>query len=276
VGFGEWAAIDELDGDVLLLELDIRLTSLGRLFTSLLKSPTLSVEVETDEGSVFARRIVAGMMRTGVLARPIVSGTEGWMRYEAGLGGPALTRFRVLCGFGQRLFEPEIGVRVVRADGLAPEPMEDAGALLYAMFPTAPSSVTSVEPPRRMVMRNVELLRVDAPSEMVFPVDAGRHVVRAGFGILPEGYLKLGSDGAEFAIVVADEDGTEREVWSRMLEPALVPEHCRLQELEVAIEAPERARVLLRVGPGPAGRREGDLSFWTAVEIAPVAAEVGR
>ena len=95
-----------------------------------------------------------------------------------------------------------------------------------------------------------------------------RYVVHAGYGILPLGYGKLGSDGAKFAVVVQEADGSEREVWSHILDPKARPEERPLQRLDVEFDVSTTARVLLRTLTEPSGRREGDLAFWTAVEVA--------
>jgi hypothetical protein len=246
VAFGETLEIGPFSPDeVYVLQLDIRYTALGRALTALAKAPVVRMLVARGDDEPFARRIVPGMMRSGVLVHPAPLEQEGWLRWLSGERVPGVGRLTVELEQGSAAcFEPEIGVRVLRLDGLELPPAGSVGATLYTMFSTAPDAVQTATPPQAKTIRGRRLLIVGAPAELRFDLAPGACTLHAGFGMAPKAYFEEPpSDGAAFQVVLR-RGGVEQLLFERFLDPvAAVPDRL------------------------PRGEGTNDLAFWTGIWI---------
>jgi hypothetical protein len=181
VGFGDVVDLSGLEGDCLLLELDVRYTLLGKLRKTLLRAPIVELDSELSDGRRGSWRVIPGALHTGAIVAPWLEDAEAWIRWFCGVEDRRLERFRLRIPAGaERFFEPEVGVRVVRADALAPAARPALlPALEYSMFETPPDGFRGVQPAERRMEGFRELLQVYAPSELAWDLAPGRWRVRA-------------------------------------------------------------------------------------------------
>ena len=252
----------------LLVALEIRRTLLGRIRSFLMKGSKVFVNCTLANGTRVVHRILPGAVETGTLVSPYLDTQDAWMRWFAGRHVDRIASFSVSVHPPARcLFEPAIRVRVLRDDSLAPRISRPlAQALDYSMFSIAPEYAHAASPPARVRRRNLQVMLLSPPSEMSFAVGAGRHTVRARFGVMPEAFETDCTDGAGFSVALREADGGERELYRSVIERS---ESSRKfpHPLDVAFECSGPAHLLLRTDAGPSGDTTCDLTYWTEVAI---------
>jgi len=265
--FGETLELDGVGGHELVLRLDLRPSALGALRTTLYQAETLWIEATTRSGRTLRLRWVPEMMRTGALVRPLLEDHDAWMRWVTGDETDAIVRLHFLPPERPWAWEPLFELVLESHAGLAPDPRP---TLRWSMFDTAPLSVDAPTGTRHaFYLQRDEVLRVGAPSRLVFELPQGASRLSAGFGFLRETLAPGSTDGAVFR-VVAREDGAEaRTLYERRVTPIEVRSDRDLIPLALDVETAAGGELWLETDPGPAGDARGDEVFWTAVRLEP-------
>ena len=269
VGFGESFELGTLDGVPHLLSLDIRASFTGRLRALLDQDAPVFIEVEDVAGLRSSFRIVPAMMKSGVLIEPWLPTHDAWMRFAMSEQVPHVARLRIVAPGDEDRFQHDIGVKLERCEALAPTSDPNVAARLkWSMFKTAPTELTTEFQSYRVVFRNrLEVLVVHAPSTLRFDVLPGHHTLHAAFGLVPEAYTDGVTDGVVFRASVATDDGGERVLWERAVDPERVAADKLLLEMSIEFDLDARSHVLLTTDPGPAEDPNRDWAFWTGIEV---------
>lgn len=274
VRFDEEVDVGALDGRCLLLQAEIAPSLLGRLVSLAWKTTPLFLRVRTDSGEEREFRIAPGGLVHGAPIVPFLDTQAAWVRWFDGVATKRVTRFSVRCT--ERcapLWQPTIRVRVVRADDLVPQrgPGLSAPAGLSGAVPAEISA--AVEPYTRVLRGAADVLVVEAPSFLRYPLPAGPHSLRAECGLLPSVWEpdpsgRIGaSDGARFSAVLRRADGTETVLDSIFLDPVHVAGDRALRVLSAQFETGEGCELLLRTDVGPNGDARRDWTYWKSVAL---------
>jgi hypothetical protein len=199
IAFDELVDLERVPGRCQLLALDIRFTLPGRLRTTFLNAPRLLLEVTTDTGLQRRFRVVPAMMRTGVILNPLIVDVDDWVRFGSGGELPRVTSFRLVPTSSPWMFEPRIGLRILRADDMEPRwwstlpsmplavPGEPRSPGVQALFPEPDPvwKIESGEPVRTVTTSTRNVTVVHAPARAWIPVSAGHHRLTGEFGLAP-------------------------------------------------------------------------------------------
>jgi len=267
IAFGEDYVMPPLENAVHLVRLDIRATPLGRILTTLAKSPLVRMHVQRGRNERF--RIIPGMTRSGLILKPFPVRQDAWLHWFAGQDGRTIKHFSITVDErAERWFEPEIRVTLVRVEGIAPQSSDLLQQLDFSSFTPVPDEVITPTPVTRRTVQGQEFVVVGAPSELRFDLPVGTHRLTGGFGLDPRSYRQEPqTDGATFTAYLIDANGTETELWSHTLDPVRDVRDCDMQRMELTIEADAPSQLSLRTTPGPAGDPARDLAFWYQVRI---------
>jgi hypothetical protein len=250
IAFDELVEIGDAPGRCQMLALDIRFTLLGRLRKALLNAPRVMIELTTDAGERRRFRVVPAMMSTGVILNPLILGTDDWLRFGSGDALPRVTSVRLVQPGSAWMFEPQVRMRLMRADDLQPEwwidlppvpaplPAERqpltavdapiagdrARSSVQALFPVPDPvwRIESGEPVRTVSTSTRTVTVVHAPGRAWIPVSAGRHRLSGEFGLAPLARqpgcdakvtvsIVLVSDASRTTLLERDLDGTRAE-----------------------------------------------------------------
>lgn len=280
-GFGELVTLADVasqkDTSVrcISMRLDIRPSFLGRAVSALYKSPQLSLELEDASGESTTFRIAPGYVESGFLVAPYLDSQQ---RFESWLHGQAcrrIVRVRVLVPAGSEwAYAPDFGLELVRADIF--EPPFDPGyrsALLARVFRPVPSAITTSTTPELVLVREVEALTVEAPSELRFDVAPGPHTLHALFGIHRRAWSARPIDGTVFTIALRAADGTEVELERQLVDPTRVESDRAAQRVETNFTSGARgASLILRTLRTPGSESSpaptsGAGAYWALVSI---------
>ncbi len=266
--FGERVDLGELRGACHLLGLDVRATLLGRLWTTLAWAPALKMELELDDGTRFESRIVPGMMRAGVIVDPVIRTHKDWLAWETAQPLRRPVALRVLPPELPWMYERSFGVRIERADSIAPPPRPDLErTLTYSLFPTPPADVVSARPPGRGLLSGEEALLLSASAQLAFDVAPGAHRLTGRFGLSDTQPPGKAADGALFRAVLSRPGQDDVVLFERRLDPIERAEDRRLQSVDLRFEATGPSRLVLRSEAGPKAREGRDKSCWSAIRI---------
>ena len=93
-----------------------------------------------------------------------------------------------------------------------------------------------------------------ATTRLWFAPAAGAHQAKLEFGILDPAWQNAAkTEGVEFELTLLTADGRTKQLWSRFLNPAVVPTDRGLQSIQVPFDVPAGAQVQLSTQPGPTG-----------------------
>ena len=115
------------------------------------------------------------------------------------------------------------------------------------------------------------VLSAHPDTRLWFRPAAGLRTIFAEFAMLPGSYENLApseaTDGAEFAIYVQKADGTKRQVFDRLLNPADNPSDRGIQKLSLTVDLPPGAELVFETGPGTRNNYNRDWAAWGPIRI---------
>jgi GT2 family glycosyltransferase len=252
----------------LVVALEIHPTLLGRLRSFLMKGSKVFMSCTFANGASIVHRILPGAIETGALVSPYLATPDDWTRWFASKHVERIAKFSVnVHKDARRLFDPSMRLRVYRDDSLRPRSRSSmARELEYSMFSIAPEYARAAAPPQRVRRRDLQVLLAIPPSELCFPIAAGRHRIRARFGMMPEAFESNCSDGAGFSVVLRGPDGNESPLFRTRIDRGERSRNAP-HPLDVAFECADSARILLRTDSNPSGDANCDWTYWTEVAI---------
>ncbi len=265
IRFGETLDLSGLEGSCHLLSLDIASTPWGRARSLLEKTPILETEIVLDSGETLTMRIVPDMMRAGVIFDPFLRSQLDWMAWTMGGRPPRPVRLRILGPVSPSMYRANIGVKVLRADGIAPIARPDlAREATFSWFKTLPSEAQAAQPPTTDVLGGETVLLFRAPSEIRFEVAAGKHRLTGRYGILARDWQP---GGADFSGVLRMPGREEVVVFEKHLDPIGVERDRRLNYLDAHFEAPVPATLILRTNLGPGPDSPSHETVWSEIQV---------
>ncbi|MBS0662192.1 MAG: glycosyltransferase family 39 protein [Verrucomicrobia bacterium] len=113
-----------------------------------------------------------------------------------------------------------------------------------------------------------DMVNAPAPTEIVLPAQPGARRITGTFGILDAAYREHDyTDGVEFVIAERRPDGSERDLFRRLLNPRWVFADRGPLPLDVALPPDVRGEIVLRTLPGPANNASYDWAYWGYVTM---------
>lgn len=132
-----------------------------------------------------------------------------------------------------------------------------------------PIQASSIAGFSNTIVNNQTMLNTHAPSELVFRLPPTAQTMRANFGIHDGAYTSPEgkTDGVEFVVLHRSGDGSEKILFSRLLDPAARSSDQGIQQLELKLGPPLAGEIILRVLPGPRGNTSYDWAYIGAITI---------
>jgi len=163
------------------------------------------------------------------------------------------------------MYRPNIGVRVLRADGIVPIARPDlAREAVLSWFKTMPSETQASAPPTPDMLSGETVLRFPAPSEIRFEVTPGKHRLTGRYGILARDWKPGGANFSAILRVPGKEDVV---VFESHLDPVQLKVDQRLKYLKALFEASAPATLILRTDPGPGPGSPSHETVWSEIEV---------
>lgn len=229
IRFGETVDIGAFGGECQLLALDIRYTASGRIRKMLDRAPPLFIDIRTSHDDTARFRIIPGMMKSGVILNPLMGNLDQWMRWMVREPLPWIASFRLVSPRSPSMYEPEVHLRLMRADDLVParaphlrqylatapgEIVLTPSAEIVSTLPPAihppPVTIDSDEPLRTLETPTQLVTVVHAPSRIEIRVAAGHHRMKGEFGFAPAARNPGCSPGARVQIALAGLAGSDK------------------------------------------------------------------
>ena len=136
-------------------------------------------------------------------------------------------------------------------------------------------SETSVGPPTRRGL-SPETWLTHATAKLIYARPAGLRSFTLNFGLDPEVYYdrpdRKASDGVDFVVDYAGDDGTTGRLFTRRLYPKTNQPDCGPQTAEIDLPNSGSGRIILRVLPGPVNEEQFDWAYlgnMTATDYGP-------
>lgn len=129
---------------------------------------------------------------------------------------------------------------------------------------------TPLEKPLSTTVNNIRRFNAHAPSELVFALSVGPHVLTAEYGLSEESYTQTdgtGTDGVEFSVLMRVPSRADRAVARYMLNPRELPADRGMRKMTLNFQAPSGAQLILRTTPGPRNDTAFDWAYWGRVQL---------
>jgi hypothetical protein len=271
VPFGEEVDLGGLPGKYHTLALKFTPSRWGRLRKFLYKPPEVSIHVRTDpDHDPVTYRLIPSMAECGFVLNPLLGGWEDVMNlydYDHPVGN-MVTSFSVTCG-APGSYDDDIAVTVKSFPRLVGCRLDPAvrNQARYPMMRTPFVRATAKEPISAEVCDGREVLRVHAPSEVVFnvPPRPGPRRVSGKFGILPDAYEN--TDGVQFAVEYTPRGGTPAVLFDKFLDPHSNPQDRGAQDFATSLPPGGEGTLVLKTFNPPDKNEHYDWSYWTDFEI---------
>ncbi|MBL8299229.1 MAG: hypothetical protein JNN30_12900 [Rhodanobacteraceae bacterium] len=273
---GEWINVPAAVSPQ-LLHGDIALSTLGRVFATLLREPELRAEVQLDNGETRQFRLLRSTAAAGFLLTPFFADERAYVHWFYGERQPAVQRIRLLApvAWQQHLLAPRFRIGFVPLD----LPREQAATLppglvaaLYPGFDTAPTARSGAI--EAVVENGAPALFMHALSTLDFAPAPGRYRLTARYGVRRAAYeaaecIKAQADGIRFQIDVL-RDGQMLMQFQRDLNPFASASDQGPQEAstELLTVAPGDA-LRVTVAPGEHGNGACDWGYLSELRLQP-------
>jgi hypothetical protein len=142
---------------------------------------------------------------------------------------------------------------------------DQAAFIMMSPFPVRYHSPYEVPP--WFEYENTPVFIAHPPTELEFEVPAGARSLTLAFGMITEAYTQHGSDGVDLIVELREAGGSVHELWHRRLNPRDEPGDRPRQTATITLPALRTGRLVLRSGPGPAGNRDYDWVYFSAVVL---------
>ncbi len=139
----------------------------------------------------------------------------------------------------------------------------------FERFSPRPVRATADQDFTTSLVDNREVLNTPATTEFAMVPPAGAKRVTAVFGIVEGAYADPAhaTDGVEFVVVERRPDGTQRELFRRLLNPRWTLGDRGPRPLDLTLPADVTGELIFRTLPGPAGNASYDWAYWGDVTI---------
>ncbi|MCY2958989.1 MAG: hypothetical protein NTY35_02400 [Planctomycetota bacterium] len=271
IAFGETVDISQIEGRCLLLALDLRPTLLGRLATTLDQGPLVFVEITSSTGEYTRQRVVRGSIAEGAIISPLLLTQSDWNEWYFDGDLPRTATVSVMPVMPDWAYQPKIGLRILRADDVAPRKEPGLENELRSASTIAKCvGISTPKPAVRRKIRGLDALIVFTPSKLTYDVPPGKWAIETRFGLVQPDGLAFRSDGAGFEVSLESLSGEySRVLYESYVKPADATRDAAHNMASLDVDAPYGARLVLKTTPGPAGDTQGDYAYWSLPTIVP-------
>ena len=269
LGRGEVLDLRGIEGESLVLELDVQPSFATRLRTLLYQAQPLWLEFQFEGSPDWHKsRLVPAALQAGTLVRPFLQSNDQWIGWYAGEPTQAIAAVRV-SNASLQLLEGTPKARVLRARDLVQPPPSDARSRLNMhWFDVEQMSKEGPHPLCQLDSWGLRVTMVHPPARLAFPTPAGPQVLRGTIGMMAECYPH--SDGVLLELGVQDAAGNVRHITERLLDPRNITTDRGPIAFQVVVDVPQGGSILLSVTPGPAGDENSDWFWIYGLTIQPV------
>jgi len=238
----------------------VDLTLLGRLYSLLLREPTLNIVLQTDAGAR-TYRFIRPTGVSGFVLSPLIQSVLDWTAIHLGMPVSRVRTFHVEAEvpwqnmlFDQSMqvaFEP---LKIRHVESPAPRALLDG---ILPGFSDAPTAVHGIS--NFVTEKGDDALFLHAPGQIEFRPAPGRYRISARYGIreaalIDHNCVAAKPDGIGVSIVLQHANSGETLLLHRELDPFHLPADQGMHEFvtaEVALVAGDK--VVYRVDPGHGG-----------------------
>jgi hypothetical protein len=272
VGLGEPLAVPPTAGTALWVQVFSSATTLGKLRALFYKPAALNLTVEEVTGRRTTWRLLPRVAEDGFLLQPFVETQSDFAAFLRGRGRKQIRSVQLDAPAGRDFWKGG----EIRFHALRELPIEnDALHVEFVEQGVANAVPARVESPAALEFFDADNARAvlsHAPSALAFTPPAGATRLQAGFGLRPGAYTDgAHTDGVDFSVTATWPDGRTAVLWRRFLDPVRHSADRGTQALDLALPPDLPASLVLRTGPGPAGRTDWDWSYWTGIRFTPSA-----
>lgn len=275
IQFGEPLSLPQTSDGPVWAEIDVERTPAGSVASMLFKPPELLLRTTLRCGLQWTRRFVPGMARSGFILSPFVEGGAEFAalasaRWPDELAGNEVISFSIIPAEN---FPPigcyrnSIQVRLYRLKYPRQDLAAVAGYNQTIALKEAVERAAWIQKAKLLYLPNEgSVLSVPADSQMAFDrPDAARHL-RIGFGYDPEGMQN--SNGITFRVLGVTDQNQQVSLWSRRINPELIPGDRGKQEATVDLGSNGISRVVLETSREPAaGSQEVYWPYWFEIRF---------
>ncbi len=272
VPLGEDVAVPASAPHPLWLQVELRLSRLGRLRALLYKPPQAHLVTTDSDGAQRTWRLLPRVAADGFLLDPVLETQADFAAYLGSRGARTVRSVRLEVRPEDREFFAIVWeLPVVRFWALTDLVLEATGrfAPLVAagVFATEPAAVASPHPLEIHASPAGPVVQVHAPAELRFPVPAGARTVTGRFGLRDGAHVgDSATDGVRFTLALEGPDGAALPLWERALDPVRQGGDRGPQTFAVDLPASAGATLVLRALPGSDDR--SDWSYFGGVAFA--------
>ena len=277
----QWIGVPASDGPV-WVQLQIRLTALGRLMRAIYKVPTLTMTVDHNGQRIQSFQLMRDVAAAGFLLSPQISDRVGFaMLYSNDwkdvLGDFQVAHIAITAGDSgtSACFDPNFDVSFYDLQFPHQDISAVPGAADSANLTRLVGKMTVVQSDASLMLASDDggkmVLLAPAMSRLMFPVPPGATGLDIGFGIMHSQAVHSDpNDAVTFRVYTAQRltSGGINIVplWTRPLDPTLQPPDRGLQTAHIPLPAsPQVSNVLLEVEPN--GPHAFIPSYWTDVQF---------
>jgi hypothetical protein len=269
IRLGQKLDVSDLAQQHLWVEINYRLSLLGKLRRFFFKPPLVQMRIVDDRGFETIHRLPQPIGRAGFMLNPVTDDLLEFMRAAGGSPKRRVASIMVDSASHDRdCLQDDIEVQLssVPSSDAGVNYFKEADKSLFHMFVDTPSSFQALNPPNEDLIDKRKVMIMHAPSEMTFDVPAGATELHGAYGFIPGAYSNGGrTNGAEF-VVYWSVGGEPVILHERFLDPVKMMNDRGLQKFSVRLPK-SSGQVHLRINPGPYGEYAFDWTGWTGIEF---------
>lgn len=274
--FGENLDLSGFKRDLLYLKVNIQEPFWLKIMTLLYRAPRYYIHVLAEGEHEHFFRVLPKLTEEGFLLSPLVIDETDFINWHAGGPLPVVKSVRITAEYdlpwASRLPNLTAKYFVVPLESrISHSESQAVGNLLDNYYPallSAPARVT--RPFENIVENGTTVMMVHPPGIMSYPVKRGSYILTGKYGILAGAYSEQNlfpTDGAEFSILLKDNDGRKNVLYSVFLNPAQEPADRTQHEFALNIEVPTGGIIELHTDGGPSHNLSSDWTYWKSVKL---------
>lgn len=225
-------------------------------------SALVMVEAERGDGALLRRAAVAFGLDTSVTFSSPFADVYLSNIYREG----AVVRLSGNHGFHQVTTTSKPGG--LRSKDSPPIPIPPGAATrAFSLVSPRPTQYRFAYGYSMMELNGTPILSVHPDSDLWVPAPAGARQIVWEFGIVPDAYERDGdkTDGVEFVVEGESPDGSRREIFRRLLDPAAVPADRGRQRAVIRYQAVPGEKLVFLTRPN--GSYAYDWAYWARIAV---------
>lgn len=274
VQFGEPVSVPSISNGLVWAEIDVERTVAGSIVSTLFKPQLLQIKTVLHSGQQWTNRFVPAMARGGFLLSPYVEDWFGFVtlvstQRPAEPTANEVAEFSIVPAGGflpLNCYRNSIQVRLYQLDFPGQDLLEVKGFEQVLGLREAINQARSIHRVQLIHLPEAgSVLAVTPDTELVFDRPQNAQHLHMGFGVhVPEGTQN--TNGITFLVSGINEQNQKVLLWSRHINPALVPDDRGKQEAFVDVSSSEISSVRLETEPD-AGVHEISRPYWFEIRF---------